>query len=97
MPLLTVRAIDAHKPKPQPYKLTLDRGLQLRVAPDGARTLLIWSPLSTFFLSLLARWLSFEFGSLRRCDTSVAATMNQTHIRGLVTSTSSIRRGPASL
>ena len=41
MPLLTVRAIDAHKPKPEPYKLTLDRGLQLRVAPDGARTLLV--------------------------------------------------------
>ncbi len=40
MPLLTVRAIDAHKPKAEPYKLTLDRGLQLRIAPDGARTLL---------------------------------------------------------
>jgi Arm DNA-binding domain len=25
----------------QPYKLTLDRGLQLRIAPDGARTLLV--------------------------------------------------------
>lgn len=41
MPLLTVRAIDAHKPKAQPYKLTLDRGLQLRIAPDGVRTLLV--------------------------------------------------------
>ena len=41
MPLLTVRAIDAHKPKSEPYKLTLDRGLQLRIAPDGARTLLV--------------------------------------------------------
>jgi integrase len=41
MPLLTVRAIDAHKPKVEPYKLTLDRGLQLRIAPDGARTLLV--------------------------------------------------------
>lgn len=41
MPLLTVRAIDAHKPRGQPYKLTLDRGLQLRIAPDGARTLLV--------------------------------------------------------
>ncbi|MGJ7491385.1 tyrosine-type recombinase/integrase [Variovorax sp. ZT4R33] len=41
MPLLTVRAIEAHKPKTQPYKLTLDRGLQLRIAPDGARTLLV--------------------------------------------------------
>ena len=41
MPLLTVRAIDAHKPKAEPYKLTLDRGLQLRIAPDGARTLLV--------------------------------------------------------
>ena len=41
MPLLTVRAIDTHKPKPKPYKLTLDRGLQLRIAPDGARTLLV--------------------------------------------------------
>jgi len=25
----------------QPYKLTLDRGLQLRIAPDGVRTLLV--------------------------------------------------------
>lgn len=41
MPLLTVRAIEAHKPRTQPYKLTLDRGLQLRIAPDGARTLLV--------------------------------------------------------
>jgi hypothetical protein len=41
MPLLTVRAIDSHKPKAEPYKLTLDRGLQLRIAPDGARTLLV--------------------------------------------------------
>lgn len=41
MPLLTVRAIEAHKPKERPYKLSLDRGLQLRVAPDGARTLLV--------------------------------------------------------
>lgn len=41
MSLPTVRAIDAHKPKEQPYKLTLDRGLQLRIAPDGVRTLLV--------------------------------------------------------
>jgi Arm DNA-binding domain len=41
MPLLTVRAIEACKPKAQPYKLTLDRGLHLRIAPDGARTLLV--------------------------------------------------------
>ena len=41
MPLLTVRAIEACKPKGEPYKLTLDRGLQLRIAPDGGRTLLV--------------------------------------------------------
>lgn len=41
MPLLTVRAIDAHKPRGQPYKLTIDRGVQLRIAPDGARTVLV--------------------------------------------------------
>lgn len=41
MPLLTVRAIEARKPRSRPYKLTLDRGLQLRIAPDGARTLLV--------------------------------------------------------
>ena len=41
MPLLTVRAIEAQKPRARPYKLTLDRGLQLRIAPDGARTLLV--------------------------------------------------------
>jgi hypothetical protein len=41
MPILTVRAIEAHKPGERPYKVTLDRGLQLRIAPDGTRTLLI--------------------------------------------------------
>ncbi len=41
MTLLTVRAIEAQKPRSQPYKLTLDRGLQLRIAPDGVRTLLV--------------------------------------------------------
>ena len=41
MPLLTVRAIDAQKPRARPYKLTIDRGLQLRIAPDGVRTLLV--------------------------------------------------------
>jgi riboflavin biosynthesis pyrimidine reductase len=41
MPLLTVRAVDAHRPKAQPYRVTLDRGLQLRIAPDGKRTLLV--------------------------------------------------------
>lgn len=41
MPLLTVRAIETHKAKAKPYKLTLVRGLQLRIAPDGVRTLLV--------------------------------------------------------
>jgi hypothetical protein len=41
MPLLTVRAIESHRPKEQPYKVSLDRGLQLRIAPDGVRTLLV--------------------------------------------------------
>ena len=41
MPLLTFLAVEAHRPKAEPYKVTLDRGLQLRVAPDGARTLLV--------------------------------------------------------
>lgn len=41
MPLLTVRAIDAHKPRPRAYKLTIERGLHLRIAPDGVRTLLV--------------------------------------------------------
>lgn len=38
---LTVKAIEAYKPQIRPYKLTLDRGLQLRIAPDGVRTLLV--------------------------------------------------------
>lgn len=41
MPLLTIRALEAHKPRAQAYKLTLDRGLQLRIAPDGVRTFLV--------------------------------------------------------
>ena len=31
MPLLTVWAIESHRPKDQPYKVSLDRGLQLSV------------------------------------------------------------------
>src|ERR1039458_7283342 len=41
MPLLTFRAVEAHRPKPEPYKVTIDRGLHLRIAPDGTRTLLV--------------------------------------------------------
>lgn len=41
MILLTSRAVDALKPKGQPYKMAIDRGLQLRVAPDGIKTLLV--------------------------------------------------------
>jgi hypothetical protein len=41
MPLLTWRAVEANRPKAEPYKITLDRGLQLRIAPDGKRTLLV--------------------------------------------------------
>lgn len=39
--MLTYRAIEAHKPRERPYKLMIDRGLQLRIAPDGIRTLLV--------------------------------------------------------
>jgi hypothetical protein len=38
---MTVRAVEAFRPKAEPYKITLDRGLQLRIAPDGKRTLLV--------------------------------------------------------
>jgi hypothetical protein len=38
---MTVRAVEAFRPKADPYKITLDRGLQLRIAPDGKRTLLV--------------------------------------------------------
>ena len=41
MPLITVRAVEAFRPQADPYKITLDRGLQLRIAPDGKRTLLV--------------------------------------------------------
>ena len=41
MPKLTVRAIEAAKPKMKEYKLTVDRGLYLRVAPDGVKTWLV--------------------------------------------------------
>ena len=36
-----MRAVEAFRPKAEPYKITLDRGLQLRIAPDGKRTLLV--------------------------------------------------------
>jgi len=38
MARLTVRAIEAAKPQAKEYKLTADRGLYLRVAPDGIKT-----------------------------------------------------------
>jgi integrase len=41
MPLLTVRALDALKPKERPYKVTIERGLHMLIAPDGTRTLLV--------------------------------------------------------
>lgn len=41
MPILTYRAIEAHKPKNKPYRITIDRGVQLRIAPDGLRTVLV--------------------------------------------------------
>ena len=41
MPALTARAIDAYKPKARSYKITIDRGVQLRIAPDGLRTILV--------------------------------------------------------
>lgn len=41
MPKLTVKAIEAAKPREAEYKLTVDRGLYLRVAVDGAKTWLV--------------------------------------------------------
>ncbi len=41
MPALTARAIDAHKPKARSYKITIDRSVQLRIAPNGLRTVLV--------------------------------------------------------
>jgi hypothetical protein len=41
MPGLTVKGIEAHKPAARPYKISVDRGLQMRIAPDGTRTLLV--------------------------------------------------------
>jgi hypothetical protein len=56
-------------------------------------TELLWSPLS---IELCFRDAAFEIDGVMRLERA-QATMNQTLIRGLVTSTSSIRRGPASL
>ena len=41
MAVLNVRTIEAIKPRDRPFKVTIDRGLQLRMAPDGRRTLLV--------------------------------------------------------
>ena len=41
MAALSVRSIEAIKPRDQPFKVSIDRGLQLRVASDGRRTLLV--------------------------------------------------------
>lgn len=41
MAKLTVRGIEALRPQATGYKVTVDRGLYLRVAPDGAKTWLI--------------------------------------------------------
>ena len=37
MAKLTVRALDAAKPRAKPYKLTVDKGLHLRIATDGEK------------------------------------------------------------
>lgn len=41
MEALTVKSIDAAKPKEAEYKLTVDRGLYIRVAPNGVKTWLV--------------------------------------------------------
>lgn len=41
MAKLTVRSIEALKPKAAGYKVTVDRGLYLRVAPDGSKIWLV--------------------------------------------------------
>ncbi|GAA4340705.1 site-specific integrase [Variovorax defluvii] len=41
MAKLTVRGIEALKPKKAGYKVTADRGLYVRVAPDGSKTWLV--------------------------------------------------------
>lgn len=41
MPKLTVRGIEALRARPSSYKITVDRGLYLRVAPDGVKTWLV--------------------------------------------------------
>jgi Arm DNA-binding domain len=41
MGTLTVRALEAARPKASPYKLTVDRGLYLRVDPTGGKTWLV--------------------------------------------------------
>lgn len=41
MKALTVKSIDAAKPKEAEYKLTVDRGLYIRVAPNGVKTWLV--------------------------------------------------------
>ena len=41
MAALSVRSIEAIRPRDRPFKVSIDRGLQLRVASDGRRTLLV--------------------------------------------------------
>lgn len=41
MPAITVKALDAARPRKTEYKLTVERGLYLRVAPDGVKTWLV--------------------------------------------------------
>ena len=41
MPAITVKSLDAARPRDQEYKLTVERGLYLRVAPDGTKTWLV--------------------------------------------------------
>ena len=38
---LTVRRIEVHRPKAVEYKVIVDRGLHLRIAPDGRKTWLV--------------------------------------------------------
>jgi hypothetical protein len=41
MSRLTIKELESAKPEPKEYKLTVERGLYLRVSPDGTKTWLV--------------------------------------------------------
>lgn len=80
MATVTVRELDAAKPQQVEYKLTIDRGLYLRVAPDGIKT---WHVRYSINGKQKQSRLAKPFGKGSGCSSLAEARVEATQIRSL--------------